>query len=118
MNKSTTKKQAAKASTQEQQTWNQITGTMRVYGNTFDGSKKGEKIVKWSGTISGKDRDGDWVNYYLPVKFRGEAEEPDSDGLHTIDIENAFLSCESYVNKKGDTVNNPVLVVTACEVLE
>ena len=37
---------------------------------------------------------------------------------NTIDIENAFLSCESYVNKKGDTVNNPVLVVTACEVLE
>ena len=118
MNKSTNKKQAAKAPAQEQQTWNQITGTMRVYGNTFEGSKKGEKIVKWSVTISGKDKDGDWVNYYVPVKFRGEAEEPDSDGLHTIDVENAFFSCESYVNKKGDTVNNPVLVVTACEVLE
>lgn len=117
MNKSTTKKPAQKATTQEQ-TWNTISGIMRVYGNTFEGPQRGTKIVKWSATISGKDKNDEWVNYYIPVKFRGEAEVPETDKLHTIDIENAFLSCESYVNKKGTTINSPVLVITACEVLE
>ena len=112
------KKQAGKKPTTQEQTWNSIQGIMRVYGNTFDGPKKGQKFVKWSATISGKDKDGEWVNYYVPVKFRGEASEPETDGLHTLDVANAFFSCESYVNRNGDIVNNPVIVITECEVTE
>ena len=104
------------------QTWNKITGIMRVYGNTFE-TKKGNEITKWSATISGKttdDKNGDvWHNYYVPVKFAGkDAEEPETDGLHVIDVENAFFSVDVWTNKKGDEVLTPVIIVTANEVVE
>lgn len=103
-------------SNQIQQTWNRITGTMKVYGNTFEGRKKGEKYTKWSCTVAGKSADGDYYNYYLPVKFRGNAEEPETDGLHTIEVSNAFLSTEQYVNKNDETITALVLVITESEV--
>ena len=103
------------------QTWNRITGVMRVYGNTFE-TKKGKEITKWSATISGKTKDEDgeeWHNFYVPVKFAGDdAEEPETDGLHVIDVENAFFSVDVWVNKKGDEVLTPVIIVTANEVVE
>lgn len=103
------------------QTWNVITGTMRVYGNTFEVGKGKNKhnMVKWSATISGKNADDEWVNYYVPVKFAGKDScEPDSDGLHTIDISNAFWSIDTYENRKGETVTIPCVVVTSNEVTE
>lgn len=103
------------------QTWNVITGTMRVYGNTFEVGKGKNKhnMVKWSATISGKNADDEWVNYYVPVKFAGKDScEPDSDGLHTIDISNAFWSIDTYENRKGETVTIPCVVVTSNEVVE
>lgn len=104
------------------QTWNKITGIMRVYGNTFE-TKKGDEITKWSATISGKTTDDEngevWHNYYVPVKFAGkDASEPDEDGLHVIDVENAFFSLDVYTNKKGVEVLTPVIIVTANEVVE
>ena len=101
------------------QTWNKITGIARVYGNTFD-TPNGGTITKWSITISGKPKDGDeYKNYYVPVKFAGkDANEPDTDELHVIDISNAFLSLDIYTNKKGVEVLTPCLVVTANEVVE
>ena len=106
------------------QTWNRITGVMRVYGNTFEigEGKNARKIVKWSATISGKTKNEDgeeWHNFYVPVKFAGDDwDEPDTDGLHVIDIENAFFSVDVWVNKKGDEVITPVIIVTANEVVE
>lgn len=105
-------------SNQIQQTWNRITGTMKVYGNTFEGKKKGSEYTKWSCTVAGKSADGEYYNYYLPVKFRGDAEVPETDGLHTIEVSNAFLSTEQYVNKAGETITALVLVVTESEVSE
>ena len=116
------RKQAGKRDeTAPAQTWNAITGTMRVYGNTFKigKGKNAREIVKWSATISGKDKDGEWVNYYVPVKFAGkDATEPETDKLHVIDITNAFWSVESYTNRDDEIVTMPVIVVTANDVTE
>lgn len=114
-----TRKQAVKKTNESMtQTWNTISGIMRVYGNTFK-TKRGS-IVKWSATISGKTKDNDeWVNYYVPVKFRGDdAKEPETDGLHTVEIGNAFMSVETYVNKAGEDVVVPVIVITANDIVE
>lgn len=112
-----------KSKNQVQQTWNRITGTMKVYGNTFDkkGGKKGETITKWSVSVSGKkDKDDeDYVNYYLPVYFRGkDSEEPETDGLHTIEVSNAFLSLDVYTNRDDEEVKTLVLIITEDEVSE
>lgn len=118
----TSKKSASKRKAESvQQTWNKITGTMRIFGNTFE-TKGGNDITKWSVTISGKtEEDGEEVykNYYVPVKFAGkDAEEPEEDGLHVIDVSNAFFSLDIYTNKKGIEVLTPVLIVTANEVVQ
>lgn len=112
----TTSKKTKK--TEPMQTWNQITGTMKVYGNTF--KTKGKKeFTKWSVSVSGKRADSDeWVNYYIPVKFRGDAEEPDTDGLHTVEVSNAFLSAETYTNKEGVEIMTPCMIITACELVD
>lgn len=117
-NKTTANGRNKNESNQVQQTWNRITGTMKVYGNTFEGRRKGEKYTKWSCTVAGKSADGEYYNYYLPVRFRGDAEEPETDGLHTIEVSNAFLSTEQYVNKAGDTITAIILVITESEVTD
>lgn len=112
-----TQKKASKKTTDAQQTWNQISGVMRVFGNTFESGKKA--ITKWSVSVSGKDKDGDYLNFYITVRFAGkDSVEPDTDGLHTIDVENGFLSVDSWTDKKGNVQQALVLVVTANEVLE
>lgn len=109
-----------KGSSRASDTWNTITGVMSIYGNTFTTKKKGKKkkFVKWSTTVGRKGEDGEYVNYYLRVRFAGDASEPETDGLHQIDVGNAFLSVESYTNRDGDDVVNPVLVVTENEILD
>lgn len=112
-----TQKKVSKKTTDAQQTWNQISGVMRVFGNTFESGKKA--ITKWSVSVSGKDKNGEYLNYYITVRFAGkDSVEPDTDGLHTIDVENGFLSVDSWVDKKGNVQQALVLVVTANEVLE
>ena len=121
MANATTKKAGNRKDETPMQTWNEITGIMRVFGNTFSvgKGKNATEITKWSVTVSGKDKNGDWVNYYVRVKFSGkDAHEPDTDGLHTIDINNAFWSVDSYQNKDGEDVVTPVIVVTANDVTE
>lgn len=106
-----------KAATDVQRTWNQISGVMRIYGNRFEAGKKA--ITKWSVSVSGKDKDGDYLNFYITVRFAGkDSVEPDTNGLHTIDVENGFLSVDSWTDKKGSVQQALVLVVTANEVLE
>ena len=109
-----------KAKKTVEQTWNEITGTMRVYGNTFEiQGKKGQTVTKWSVSVSGKNKGGEYENYYLPVKFRGrDANEPETDGLHTIEIERAFLSLDCYENRNGENVSALVLVIVDNEVTE
>lgn len=109
-----------KGSSRASDTWNTIAGVMSIYGNTFTFGKGKNKqhFVKWSTTIGRKDKDGEYVNYYLRVRFAGDASEPVTDGLHQIDVGNAFLSVESYTNRDGDDVVNPVLVVTENEILD
>ena len=109
-----------KGSSRASDTWNTITGVMTIYGNTFTSGKgkKKKEFVKWSTTIGRKHEDGEYVNYYLRIRFAGDASEPETDGLHQIDVGNAFLSVESYTNRDGDDVVNPVLVVTENEILD
>lgn len=109
-----------KGSSRASDTWNTITGVMSIYGNTFTFGKGKNKqhFVKWSTTIGRKDKNGEYVNYYLRVGFAAGASEPETDGLHQIDVGNAFLSVESYTNRDGDDVVNPVLVVTENEILD
>lgn len=109
-----------KGSSRASDTWNTIAGVMSIYGNTFTTKRKGKKkkFVKWSTTVGRKDEDGEYVNYYLRVRFAGDASEPETDGLHQIDVGNAFLSVESYTNRDGDDVVNPVLVVTENDILD
>lgn len=113
----TTKKTNGKKAADAQQTWNQISGVMRIFGNTFEAGKNA--ITKWSVSVSGKDKDGDYLNFYIKVRFAGkDSVEPDTDGLHTIDVENGFLSVDSWTDKKGNVQQALVMVVTANEVLE
>jgi hypothetical protein len=109
-----------KGSSRASDTWNTITGVMSIYGNTFTSGKgqKRKKFVKWSTTVGHKDEDGEYTNYYLRVRFAGDAIPPKTDGLHQIDVGNAFLSVESYTNRDGDDVVNPILVVTENEILD
>lgn len=107
----------ARRSERAKETWNKISGIMSVYGNTFKSGKK--EFTKWSATVGKKNDSGEYENYYLTVRFVGEAEEPETDGLHQIDVENAFFSIETWPDKEtGERMMRPVLIVTACETVD
>ena len=109
-------KKAAKRSERAKDTWNEITGILTVWGNTFDG-KKGS-YTNWSATIGKKNDTGEYDNYYLRVRFGKNIDEPETDGLHQIDVESAFLSVEAYTNKDKERVILPVLVITEGSVID
>ena len=106
----------AKRSERAKDTWNVITGIISIWGNTFDG-KKGS-YTNWSATLGKKNDSGEYDNYYLRVRFGKNCEEPETDGLHQIDLENAFLSVEAYTNKDKERVIMPVLVITEGSVID
>lgn len=108
--KSTKKKTEKKSAIKE--TWNNIQGTMRIYGNEFEG-KKNTSFIKWSVSLPVKDQDGKIVdNLYIRVKFAGDdANEPEEAGLQTINIEHAFLATDRWVDKKKNEHVDLVLVV-------
>lgn len=113
------KKQSKKESTEIKQTWNEITGVMRIYGNTFESGKGKDKksFTKWSVAIANKTDDG-YQNFYMPIRFGGKnSHEPETDGLQTININHAFLSVDCYTNKNGDEVKSPVIVVLDNDVM-
>lgn len=105
-----------KRSERAKDTWNDIHGVISVYGNTFEG-KKGD-YTNWSATLGKKNDSGEYDNYYLRVRFGKNGPEPDTDGLHQIDIESAFLSVEAYTNKDKERVILPVLVITEGSTLD
>lgn len=106
----------AKRSERAKDTWNEITGILTVWGNTFDG-KKGS-YTNWSATIGKKNDAGEYDNYYLRVRFGKNIDEPETDGLHQIDVESAFLSVEAYTNKDKERIILPVLVITEGSVID
>lgn len=106
----------AKRSERAKDTWNQITGIMSVYGNTFTGRKK-KKYVSWSATVGKKNDEGEFDNYYFRVRFAKDANEPKTDGLHQIDIQSGFFSLETYTKGKEE-VTVPVIVIVEDEVLD
>ena len=106
----------AKRSERAKDTWNNISGIMSVYGNTFTGRKK-KKYVSWSATVGKKNDDGEFDNYYFRVRFAKDANEPETDGLHQIDIQSGFFSLETYTKGKEE-VTVPVIVIVEDEVLD
>lgn len=105
-----------KRSERAKDTWNEITGIMSIYGNTFE-NRHGDEYISWSATVGKKDEDGDYQNYYFKVRFAKNATEPMTDGLHQIDIQSAFISLESY-EKKNKEIIIPIIVITEDEVLD
>lgn len=105
-----------KRSERAKDTWNEITGIMSIYGNTFE-DRKGRKYISWSATVGRKDEDGEYQNYYFKVRFAKNATEPTTDGLHQIDIQSAFISLESY-EKKNKEIIIPVIVITEDDLLD
>ena len=106
----------AKRSERAKDTWNKITGIMSIYGNTFTGKKK-KKYVSWSATVGKKNDAGEFDNYYFRVRFAKDANEPQTDGLHQIDIQSGFFSLETYTKGKEE-VTVPVIVIVEDEVLD
>lgn len=106
----------AKRSERAKDTWNEITGIMSIYGNTFTGKKK-KKYVSWSATVGKKNDAGEFDNYYFRVRFAKDANEPQTDGLHQIDIQSGFFSLETYTKGKEE-VSVPVIVIVEDEVLD
>ena len=103
-----------KKRTTDQPTWNTISGKMRIYGNTFGEGKKAR--TSWSVSISHKKQDSEeYDNYYLDVRFAGDAKEPKEDGLQWVNVKNAFLSCYSFEDKKKNVITKPQLIITALE---
>ena len=106
----------AKRSERAKDTWNNISGIMTVYGNTFE-DRKGRHYISWSATVGKKNDDGDYENYYFRVRFAKDANAPETDGLHQIDVQSAFISLETYTKKKEE-ITVPVIVIVEDEVLD
>lgn len=91
-------------------TWNGISGLMHIYGNEFKNGKNTR--LSWSVSLPIKNKGGEIVdNYYVPIKFTDKAEEPEEGGKHTIHINNAFFSVDSWTSKDGTENHRLVLVI-------
>ena len=106
----------AKRSERAKDTWNNISGIMTVYGNTF-GDRKGMDYISWSATVGKKNDEDEYDNYYFRVRFAKDANAPETDGLHQIDVQSAFISLETYTKKKQE-ITVPVIVIVEDEVLD
>jgi len=106
----------AKRSERAKDTWNNISGIMTVYGNTFE-DRKGRDYISWSATVGKKNDDDEYDNYYFRVRFAKDANAPETDGLHQIDVQSAFISLETYTKKKQE-ITVPVIVIVEDEVLD
>ena len=106
----------AKRSERAKDTWNNISGIMTVYGNTFE-DRKGRDYISWSATVGKKNDDDEYDNYYFRVRFAKDANAPETDGLHQIDVQSAFISLETYTKKKQE-ITVPVIVIVEDDVLD
>ena len=85
-----------------------ILGFMRIFTN--EGTSKGKKYYTHSTTLSIKDDNDEWVNYYLNVTFSKGCEViPQEEGVKMLEIE-GFITIEQYTDKKGNTVIKPKIV--------
>ena len=108
----------AKKDKKQEITWNTIEGTMRVYTNALEG-KGGKAWYKSSVSIASKDQDDEYHRFYIDLKFGKKAEEPESGGVHILQVNNAFFTVEYWIDKKTKEERvKPVLMVTDCEVIE
>ena len=101
----TNKKQETK---RPRETWNAISGTMRIYGEEVETKKN--SFIRYTASVSRKDGDG-YVNYYLDCRFTKDAGDPDIVGEGFIEVENAFISLEQYTDKNGEKRKKPVIVI-------
>lgn len=74
-----------------QQSWNTITGVMRIWGQEFS-TQAGGSIIVYSTQVSAKDKNEEWHNQYLNVRFSQNAGRPDKTGEIWISITNSFLT--------------------------
>lgn len=109
--KKATKPQQKQSAQAVVETWNNVAGTMKIYGNEFKRSN-GNTWIKWSVSVGKKDLSTDeYFNYYIPVRFAKGASEPETCGLHTIEVTHGFLAPVRFKLKDGTEVTDVELVV-------
>ena len=67
------------------------------------------KFPRYSIGISKKDKDGNYENMYLSVKFKKDVEVANSTDIK---INNAFFSFDSYKDKDGNNKKAMYLMIT------
>lgn len=82
---------------------------VKIWRKDFQG-KNGE-FYKYTASVSGKNKEGRFINAYIPVKFSKKADAPEKiDNGAVCDFE-GFLSVESYKDREGNERNQPIVVV-------
>ena len=114
MAKKTTKK--AKKEQDRVKRWSDITGEVRIFGETveYGKGKKASSFVRYSTSVGIKNEDDDtYKNLYYKVGFAKDVDpEIDDEGGFVIHITRGFLTLEEYVVKKtGEVRRVPKLVI-------
>lgn len=100
---------AKRTAQKDSQAWTNVSGSMIVFGKKFKGTKG--TFLKFSTTIGRKfDSDDEFTNIFIDVQFPKDA-LPKGEGRHDINVLNGFLSVDRYVNKDGDEVTKPKVVI-------
>lgn len=93
--------------------WTNITGEMRVWGNERT-SANGKPFIGYSTTIGLKTDDG-WDNFFVNVRF--PKDNPEIVEQFSIDIKNGFLSLNVWTDKRKQKHIEPVVVVLEYELI-
>lgn len=111
MYQKTTKPQQKQSAQAVVETWNNVAGVMKIYGNEFK-QAKGNTWTKWSVSVGKKDLStNEYINYYIQVRFAKNASVPQTPGLHAIEVTHGFLSPVRFKLKDGTEVDDVELVV-------
>ena len=83
----------------------QLTGKTKIFGKEIE-CKDGETRTFYSTTVASKNKEGEYVNFYMNVKFPNK--EPKlKDGMVDLELEEAFLG----TSLGKDEVVRPEVVV-------
>ena len=108
-------KKQSKQQEQKNNYWSgNLKGRMRVYAQEVNYEKKGKPMsfLKFSTSLGVKNEDGVWDNFYINVRFmKGDTPCVNNGENFEIEIENAFLTFETYSNKDGEEIRTPTIVV-------
>ena len=108
-------KKQSKKQTEKVKYWSSdLTGRMRVYAQEVNYKKNGKPMsfLKFSTSLGVKNADGEWDNLYINVRFmKGDTPSANNGENFEIEIENAFLTFETYCNKDGEEIRTPAVVV-------